>query len=95
MYINRGRFGEFVRSVIEADYARRKDETEKDDDWKLWFMYLQSFTISTFSGVTFDESFHDWKERVCKPVAATQGKNGDMDMSEDDIQNILDKLFPA
>ena len=32
-YINRGQFGKFVSSFLEAEYERRKEEAEKDDDF--------------------------------------------------------------
>lgn len=91
MYINRGRFGEFVASVLEADYQRRKDEAEKDDNWKLWTMYIQLVSV----GAT-DESFAVWKERVCKPATenSAKGKSSDEELTEDGIKSIIDRLFP-
>ncbi len=90
MYINRGRFGEFVASVLETDYQRRKDEAERDDDLKLWIMYTQLAT----NGLT-EESFVSWKERVCKPeTSKAKGRNGDEELTEDGIQSIIDTLFP-
>lgn len=86
MYINRGRFGEFVTSVIEAEYERRKAEAEKDNEWKLWTMYIHSMA---------EESFNDWKERILKPTGKSGGRNRDDDLTEEGIQAILDKLFPA
>ncbi len=86
MYINRGRFGEFVTSVIESEYERRKTEAEKDNEWKLWTMYIHSMA---------EESFNDWKERILKSVGNTGGRNSDDDLTEEGIQAILDKLFPT
>lgn len=89
MYINRGRFGEFVASVLEADHQRRKDEAEKDDNLKLWIMYTQL----AVNGHT-DESFMGWKERVCKPeTSEAKGRNSDEELTEDGIQFIVDTLF--
>lgn len=90
MYINRGRFGEFVASVLETDYERRKEEAEKDDNLKLWIMYTQL----AVNGYT-DESFVAWKERVCKPeTSKTKGIASDEELTEDGIQFIVDTLFP-
>ena len=90
MYINRGRFGEFVASVLEKDYQRRKDEAEKDDNLKLWIMYTQL----AVNGLV-EESFAAWKERVCKPeTSKTKGKNSDEELTEDGIKSIIDRLFP-
>ena len=90
MYINRGRFGEFVASVLEKDQRRRKDEIEKDDNLKLWIMYTQL----AVNGLV-EESFAAWKERVCKPgISNTKGKNSDEELTEDGIKSIIDRLFP-
>ena len=88
-YINRGRFGEFVTSFLEAEYERRKEEFEKDEDMKLWLLYVGS------GGFT-EKSFIDWKKRVLK-VSTENGKrksNRDDDLTDDSINAILTDLFP-
>ena len=87
LYIDRGRFGEFVKSVIEADRDRKREKAEKENDWKLWTMYVQVAS----NGLT-DENFHDWKERVCKPTATASVKR-DADLTETGMKSIVDKLF--
>ncbi len=82
-YINRGRFGEFVSSVIEADYERRKEQAEKDDDMKLWIMYVHCHP---------EESFYEWKKRVLKS-ADNKKPNRDHDLDDDSITKIIDDLF--
>lgn len=87
-YINRGRFGEFVSSFLEAEYERRKEEVEKDDDLKLWIMYVHTAE---------NETFTDWKNRALK-VSAEKGKrkaNGDAELTDEGINAIVDELFPA
>lgn len=88
LYINRGRFGEFVNSIIEAENKRIQEEAEKDNDWKLWTMYTQLLV----AGHTDGESFLDWKERVCKPTTNTR-RTSDSDLDEAGMKSILDKLF--
>ncbi len=88
MYISRGRFGKFVESVIDAEYQRKKDEFERNEDWKLWIMYTQLLS----NGLT-DESFNDWKHRVCKPTNASTRNGGDENLTEDGMQSIVNKLF--
>ena len=83
MYINRGRFGEFVTSVLEAEYERRKEQAEKDDDLKLWLMYIHSAA---------EDSFNDWKKRVLK-IADNKKANRDHDLDDDSIKAIIDDLF--
>lgn len=94
LYINRGRFGEFVRSVVEAENQRKKDEIEKEDDMKLWIMYVHNISLSSFSGTPMNESFNDWKNRVCMPANAKIKKNSDAELDENGVKSILDKLFP-
>ena len=91
MYINRGRFGEWVTSVLDEEHQRLKDEAEKEDNWKLWIMYTHLASVGAV-----EESFVDWKERVCKPAIknSAKGKNSDTELSEDGIQTIIDGLFP-
>ena len=86
-YINRGQFGKFVTSFLEAEYERRKEEAEKDDDWKLWMMYIHS---------SAEESFLDWKKRVLGNTG-NNGKrkaNRDNDLTDDGINAIIADLFP-
>ena len=85
-YIRRGRFGEFVRNIIEADYQRRKEEAEKDNEWKLWTMYIHSM---------YEGSFQEWKNEVCKPARQDKARSRDEDLDEAGINSILDNLFPA
>ena len=87
MYINQGRFGKFVTGFLEAEYERRKAEAEKDDDWKLWTMYIHSYS---------EKSFKDWKDAVLpKPNGNKQVKNTDSDLDEDGIKSIFTKIFPS
>ncbi len=88
MYINRGRFGKFVESILEEEYQRKKEEFDRNEDWKLWVMYTQQLS----NGLT-DESFNDWKQRVCKPTKANTRSGGDENLTEDGIQSIVKNLF--
>ena len=83
--INRGQFGKFVTSFLEAEYQTRKEEAEKDDDWKLWVMYIHS---------SADESFLDWKKRVLGNTGSKRKANRDNDLTDDGINAIITDLFP-
>ncbi len=83
--INRGQFGKFVTSFLEAEYQTRKEEAEKDDDWKLWVMYIHS---------SADESFLDWKKRVLGNSNSKRKANRDNDLTDDGINAIITDLFP-
>ena len=86
MYINQGRFGKFVTGFLEAEYERRKEAAEKDFDWKLWMMYINSIT---------DKSFGDWKEDVLQNASDKTRKTKDDDLTDDGIEAIMTKLFPS
>jgi hypothetical protein len=89
-YINRGQFGKFVSSFLESEYERRKEEMEKDDDMKLWIMYVH---ISIHSEMT--ESFGEWKDRVLKSSTKNSKKSTkDSELTDGGINAILTDLFP-
>lgn len=85
-YIKRGRFGEFVTNIIKAENNRRKEQAEKEEEQKLWSMYIHSGAR---------KSFIDWKAEVLSQdnVAYSSTTNGDESMSEEDIINIVNDLF--
>lgn len=85
-YINQGRFGKFVTGFLEAEYERRKEEAEKDLDWKLWMMYINSYS---------DMTFGEWKESVLKNASENTRKNKDEDLTDDGMEAIVNNLFPS
>ena len=85
-YINNGQFGKFVTGFLEAEYERRKAEAEKDLDWKLWMMYINSMT---------DMSFGEWKESVHKNASNKTRRNKDDNLTEEGINDIMTNLFPS
>lgn len=85
-YINSGRFGTFVHEFIKADYERKQEQEEKDDDWRLWIMYVHSYS---------DKTFNDWKRDILTPGPTKAGKNKDNDLTDDGIKTIIGHLFPS
>lgn len=85
-YINQGRFGKFVTGFLEAEYERRKEEAEKDYDWKLWMMF-----INTNSELPYGE----WKESIQKNASEKMHKAKDENLNDDGIKTIMNKLFPS
>ena len=55
LYINQGRFGEFVEGIISLENKRKKEKQEKEDDDKLWQAYIRSMS---------EKSFADWKKEL-------------------------------
>lgn len=83
LYISRGRFGEFVANVVDAENTRVREQAEKEEDWKLWFVYINSCS---------DESFSQWKKRVLSTGGKSE-KKGDYDLTDDGIETIIDSVF--
>lgn len=86
IYINQGRFGKFVTGFLEAEYERRQQEAEKDQDWKLWMMYINSLS---------DQNFGDWKDSVLRKPGSKPHKTKDSDLTDEGIQSIITNLFPS
>lgn len=87
-YIRRGRFGAFVQNFMEQERERQKAEEEKDNDWRLWIMYIHS-------DIKEVKSFNDWKADLlggAKPAGRT---GGDHDLDDKSITAIINKLFPG
>lgn len=77
-----GRFGEFVQEIISSENKRKQAEAQKEEDRKLWELYLHSAS---------DKSFRDWKEEVTK-ANRNVGKR-DADLTNDDVHSIIKHLF--
>lgn len=87
IYINQGRFGEFVSGFIDAESERKKAEAKKDEDNKLWIAYLMSRS---------EKSFEQWKNDVVKSSESRNQKHGggDESLDDDQIESIFNELFP-
>lgn len=87
LYINQGRFGKFVTGFLEAEYEKRKEKAERDNDWKLWLMYVHSYSEMTFS---------EWKQNAIKESKTnTHRAKKDDELTDDGIKAIVNKLFPS
>lgn len=77
-----GRFGEFVQEIISSENKRKQEEAQKEEDRKLWELYLHSAS---------DKSFRDWKDEV----VGRNNKVGkrDADLTNDDVDAIIKQLF--
>ena len=87
LYINQGRFGKFVKGFLESEYEKRKEKAEQDNEWKLWLMYVHSYSEMTFS---------EWKSQAIKESQKnTRKANKDDDLDDDGIMSIINELFPS
>lgn len=55
LYIEQGRFGEFVTEIVAMDNERKRETEEKEADDKLWQIYIRSST---------EKSFQNWKKEL-------------------------------
>lgn len=87
LYIEQGRFGEFVAEIIEIEYKRKQEEREKEEDNKLWTAYLMSMS---------KESFHDWKGGLKKKEEPETYSmtNEQVDAVKKQAKGILSKISP-
>ena len=83
-YIQQRRFGKFVLGFMEAEYERKKQEAERDQEMMLWVAYVHSYS---------KDSFSEWKKTVMKPASTTRRRGSDVNMTERDVQSIVDGLF--
>lgn len=83
-YISQGRFGTFVNGFIEAEYERRKQEAERDNEWKLWMAYIHSYSEKTYD---------EWKKQIFQTSSTKKAGKSDADLTDEGIQAIIDSLF--
>ena len=55
MYIDQGRFGEFVQNIVDIENKHRQEEAELASDNRLWIAYVHSMS---------DKSFEEWKQEL-------------------------------
>ena len=87
-YIKHGRFGEFVDNIINAENKRRKEEAEKENEHKLWTMYIHSMS---------DKSFIDWKKGLMeqKEPESYSMTNEQVEAEKQHAMEILKKISPV
>lgn len=83
-YIQQGRLWSFVHNFMMLDYERRKEEAEKDMEWKLWIGYVHSFS---------DMSYQEWKDRVVQHHEKARPLGSDQYLTDAKIQQIVNHLF--
>ena len=53
LYIEQGRFGEFVTEILKMDSKRKQEAAKEKDDDRLWEAYIRSMS---------EKSFSEWKK---------------------------------
>lgn len=87
-YINQGRFGTFVQGFLEMEAERRRKESKKEDDLRMWTAYLHSYIMPK-------ESFDEWKKQIIQSNSSTTAKAGksDANLNDDGIMAIINAQF--
>lgn len=88
LYIEQGRFGEFVSEILELDSKRKQEEEEKEEEHRWWTMYVHSMS---------DKSFEMWKKEVMERSKENAPENYSMtneqvDATKQDVKGILKKI---
>ena len=87
LYIEQGRFGEFVEGILELDFKRKKEEAEKENEDRLWIWYVHSMS---------EKSFIDWKKELMeqkKPESYSM-TNEQVKSTIQDSKGILKRISP-
>lgn len=87
LYIEQGRFGEFVSEILQLEAEKQQKETEKENDDRLWLAYLMSMS---------DKSFSDWKKGLYqKKEELPQGMTDQqVEKAKAQAHEILQKVSP-
>lgn len=90
LYIEQGRFGEFVSGILELDSKRKKEEEEKEEEHRWWTMYIHSMS---------DKSFEEWKEEVIERSKENEPEsysmtNEQVESTIQDSKGILQRISP-
>lgn len=90
IYIDTGRFGEFVTEILSMDEKRKQEEAQKEEDNKLWLAYVLSMS---------DKSFNEWKDGLKhkkrkEPVSLSM-TNEQVNSVKNTAKNILKRFNPS
>lgn len=84
-YIRQGRFDKFVQDFLAIDNERRKEQAEKENDFMLWLLFIDSKAY-------FEHDFNAWKKIVIQQPSTTQKQTRDTELDDDGIMAIIDRF---
>lgn len=88
-YIKRGRFGEFVENIIISYNKRKQEETEKENEDRLWLAYVHTMS---------NKPFTEWKKEVLEGSKEPESYSMTNEQVADtiqDVKGILKKISPV
>lgn len=83
LYIDNGRFGEFVAEFIRLEAKRKKEEEKKEENDKLWEAYMHSYS---------EKSFADWKNDVLIQQPSKSSHTREEILKNEKIQRLMNRL---
>ena len=90
IYIEQGRFGEFVSNIIDMDRKRKQEAEEKANDDRLWAAYIRSMSNKTFP---------EWKKEIAQNANSEPVTLGMTDEQVEDAKaqahDILKRFSPS
>ena len=90
IYIEQGRFGEFVKNIIDMDIKRKKEADEKANDDRLWAAYIRSVS---------NKPFPEWKKEIVQNANKEPASLGMTDAQVEDAKaqahDILKRFSPS
>ena len=82
MYIDQGRFGEFVQNIVEIENKRKQEEAELASDNRLWIAYVHSMS---------EQSFVEWKEGLKQQAKEQSNKPVSYSMNNEQVADVKAK----
>ena len=84
IYINQGRFGEFVSEIARMRNEQKKEEAEKEENNRLWTAYLLSGS---------DKPFLTWKDELTiqPEPQETVKKSNSLSMTDSEVEAAKNK----
>ena len=88
IYIDQGRFGEFVTEIIDMDFKRKQEEAEKEEDNRLWLAFIHSAS---------DKNFSEWKKSLQQKKEPEDYSMTDEQVADvkEQAKEILKKISPV
>lgn len=84
LYIDQGRFGEFVTNIIDMDNKRKQEEAEKDDENKWFSLYVHSGS---------DKCFIDWKAEILSKQHSDEEKQPSEEVKKEQVVKIINDSY--
>lgn len=83
LYIDNGRFGEFVSEFIRLETKRKNEDAQKEENNKLWSAYIHSYS---------EKTFNEWKDDVTSQIPVKSKHTRETILKNEKIQRLMNRL---